>query len=99
MYVIEYSEGAVDDLKGMRAYDRTRVLDRIEGEPTGSPTEATRNKKPLPRLVPPWEYLPPVWQLRVGDHRAFYDVDDVAQLVTVRAVRCKPPHATTEDIL
>jgi mRNA-degrading endonuclease RelE of RelBE toxin-antitoxin system len=99
MYAIEYSEGAEDDLKDLRAYDRTRILDRIEGELTRSPAETTRNKKPLPGLVPPWEHTPPVWQLRVGDHRVFYDVDGSAQLVMVRAIRCKPPHATTEDIL
>jgi hypothetical protein len=32
-------------------------------------------------------------------YRVFYDVDDAAGRVIVRAVRRKPPHKTTEEIL
>ncbi len=53
----------------------------------------------LPGLVPPWEHVLPVWELRVGEHRVFYDVDDPAKIVKVRAIRHKPPHTTTEEIL
>ena len=59
----------------------------------------TRNKKILVGLTPPWEHQPPVWELRVGEYRVFYDVDEPDRRVTVRAVRRKPPHATTEGIL
>ena len=48
--------------------------------------------------MPPLEHVPPIWQLRIGDHRAFYDVDEVTRVVFVRAVGRKPPHATTEEI-
>jgi mRNA-degrading endonuclease RelE of RelBE toxin-antitoxin system len=41
----------------------------------------------------------PVWELRVGEYRVFYDVDEVGGQVVVRAVRRKPPHKTTEEIL
>jgi len=41
----------------------------------------------------------PIWELRVGEFRVFYDVDEEAQTVFVRAVRHKPPHKTTEEIL
>jgi hypothetical protein len=51
----------------------------------------------LTALVPPWEHVPPVWQLRVGDHRVFYDVAAEARLVVVRAVRRKG-RSTTEEI-
>jgi mRNA-degrading endonuclease RelE of RelBE toxin-antitoxin system len=50
-------------------------------------------------LSPPWEYVPPIWELRVGEHRVFYDVDEEAMVVIVRAIRHKPPHKTTEEIL
>jgi mRNA-degrading endonuclease RelE of RelBE toxin-antitoxin system len=50
-------------------------------------------------LHPPWQHLEPVWELRVGEYRVFYDVDEASKLVMVRAVRHKPPHATTEEIL
>lgn len=99
MYAVEYSEGAADDLKDLRAYDRAQILDRIDEELTHGPAVATRNKKVLVGLVPPWEHAPPVWQLRVGGYRIFYDVNESGQLVTVRAIRSKPPHLTTEDIL
>jgi mRNA-degrading endonuclease RelE of RelBE toxin-antitoxin system len=48
--------------------------------------------------VPPWEHVPPVWQLRVGDHRVLYDVAAEARLVVVRAVRRKG-RSTTEEIV
>jgi hypothetical protein len=35
----------------------------------------------------------------VGDYRAFYDVDEDAATVYVRAVRRKEPGQTTEDII
>lgn len=81
------------------AYDRRRVLDRIEEQLLHQPEEPTRNRKPLFGLEPPWEYEEPVWELRVGEHRVFYDVDEVRQPVIVRAIRHKPPGKTTEDIL
>ncbi len=59
----------------------------------------TRNKKKLVGLVPPWEHVEPVWELRVGEFRVFYDVDEVEARVVVRAVRRKPPHKATEEIL
>jgi mRNA-degrading endonuclease RelE of RelBE toxin-antitoxin system len=59
----------------------------------------TRNKKVIPGLIPPWKHEPPVWELRVGEFRVFYDVNKESAHVIVRAVRRKPPHKTTEDIL
>ena len=45
-----------------------------------------------------WEHVPPVWQLRVEDWRVFYDVDERARQVIVRAVRRKGK-ILTEEIL
>ena len=36
--------------------------------------------------------MEPVWELRVGDHRVFYDVDAEILVVIVRAIRRKPSH-------
>ena len=47
----------------------------------------------------PWDQLGPVWQLSVGDFRVFYDVVEDDRLVIVRAVRRKPAHRTTDEIL
>ena len=99
MFLIEYAEGVADDLAPLRVFDRKRVLDRIEEQLTHQPTTETRNKKVVEGLTTPWEHQPPVWELRVGEYRVFYDVDERHQHVTVRAVRRKPPHTTTEEIL
>ncbi len=60
---------------------------------------ATKQIKRLRKLVPPFAAVPPIWQLRVGDYRVFYDVDETENRVFIRAVRRKPPHRTTEEIL
>ena len=99
MYEIGYAEGVADDLAGLSARDRRRVLDKIDEQLLHTPTEETKNKKILAGLEPPWEHEDPVWELRVGKCRVFYDVNESQQRVIVRAVRVKPPHKTTEEIL
>ena len=99
MYSIEYAVGVVDDLAELKASDRATVLDRITEQLAHQPAEVTRNRKAIFGLVPPWEHQPPVWELRVGEYRVFYDVDESARRVVVRAIRHKPPHQTTEEIL
>ncbi len=99
MYTIEYAESVADDLDNVRAYERTHILDSIEAQLTHKPNQQTRNKKILVGLTPPWEYIEPVWELRVGKYRIFYDVDEMALVVIIRAIRYKPPHKTTEEIL
>lgn len=99
MYTIEYAVDLVEDLADLRAYDRGRILDRIEEQLSHQPVQVTRNRRPIPGLTPPWEGQEPVWQLRIGEYRVFYDVNERARRVTVRAIRRKPPHRTTEEIL
>ncbi len=99
MYAIQYVESIADDLAALRAIDRKKILDEIEEQLTHQPDQATKRKKILRGLSPPWEHEEPVWELRVDEFRAFYDVDESASQVTVRAVRHKPAHKTTEEIL
>ncbi len=84
---------------GFRAYDRRTILDEIENQLSAEPGVETRHRKILAGLVLPFEAVPPIWQLAVGDFRVFYDVNEDDKIVVVRAVRRKPPHATTEEIL
>ncbi len=63
-----------------------------------APADPTTRKKMLTGIQPPWNALRPVWQLRVGDFRVFYDVDTRSRRVVVRAVRRKG-RKTTEEIL
>jgi mRNA-degrading endonuclease RelE of RelBE toxin-antitoxin system len=74
-------------------------LDEIERQLKNAPLTPTRNRKLLENLIPPWEAVPPIWELRIGDYRVFYDVSEADSLVYVRAVRRKPRGKTTEEIL
>jgi mRNA-degrading endonuclease RelE of RelBE toxin-antitoxin system len=70
----------------------------MEKHLTTEPKGHTSRKKELRGLVPPWEHEPPVWELRVGEYRVFYDVDEESRQVMVRAVRRKGAK-TTEEIV
>lgn len=93
--VHELAEG---ELAELRTFDRRLLLDAMESQLTHQPTLATRNRKRLDELTPSFEHVPPIWELRVGDFRIFYDVDETIRIVNVRAVRRKWPHQTTEQI-
>jgi mRNA-degrading endonuclease RelE of RelBE toxin-antitoxin system len=99
MYEIEYSAGVIDDIRDLRAYDRAEILDKIEEQLLREPTVETKNRKQLPGFVPPWEHYPPVWELRIGEYRVYYDVSEEERIVAVRAIRQKRPHRTTEEAL
>ncbi len=98
-YTIEYAEGVAGDLADLHAYERKSILAAIEKQLLHEPTRGTRHRKILVGLVPPWEHVPPVWQLSIGAYRVFYDVDEESSAVVIRAIRYKPPHKTTEEIL
>jgi mRNA-degrading endonuclease RelE of RelBE toxin-antitoxin system len=99
VFVISYAESVAADLAAIRAFERRKLLDQIDRQLSHEPARETRNKKVLRRLTPPWEHAKPVWELRVNEYRVFYDVDEAAGQVIVRAVHRKPPHKTAEDIL
>ena len=99
MYELRFAADVEDDLKRVRVHDRRRILDSIETQLSHQPTVSTRNRKILVDLTPAWEANPPIWELRVGTYRVFYDVDEDQKEVYVRAVREKPPDKRTEDIL
>lgn len=99
MYGIRFARDVKRDLKGLPASHRTRLLDAIETQLLYEPARPTRNRKLLVNLVPPWTAEPPIWELRVGNYRIFYDVAEEEAMVYVRAIRPKPAGKTTEDIL
>ncbi len=86
-------------MKDIEVFLRQRILDSVDEQLSHVPTRETRSRRILHGLVPPFEADPPIWQLRVGEYRVFYDVDEIDRIVYVRAVRHKPPHRTTEEIL
>ena len=99
MYEIAFETNAVAELAALRAFDGRKILAAIEEQLSNEPTVPTRNRKTLEGVEPSFHAVPPVWELRVGDFRVFYDVEEGEKKVVVRAVREKPPHKTTEEIV
>ena len=99
MFVIEYADTIYDDLDVMRPFDRRRVRDTIIEQLTYEPNVETRNRKPLGYIPTEWEISNELWELRIGEFRAFYEFDLNEKIVMVHGVREKPPHKTTGDIL
>lgn len=99
MYRIRIATSVQGELESIPRFYRGKVLDAIAHQLATQPTVPTRLRKNLINLEPPWEAEPPIWQLRVGDYRVFYDVNEEEHVVYVRAIRHKPPDKTTEEIL
>jgi len=99
VFTIRFERQAMMEVDELRAFERRRILDDVEKHLSRQPLQESRRKKLLRGLVPPWKQIGPVWQLRVGEFRVFYDVDEANSTVIVRAVRGKPPHKTTREIL
>jgi mRNA-degrading endonuclease RelE of RelBE toxin-antitoxin system len=98
-FTIEVTRSAAGELKAIRLYERQRIVEEIEAQLAQQPNVGTRNRKCLQGITPGFEHIPPIWELRVGEYRVFYDVDTEANTVYVRAVRRKTPEQTTEDIV
>ena len=63
MFTIVFAESVADDLLALRAFERSRILDQIDRQLMRQPTQETRSRKILRGLTPPWEHMPPVWEL------------------------------------
>jgi mRNA-degrading endonuclease RelE of RelBE toxin-antitoxin system len=83
-YRIEYSPECEDHLLALTARDRVTVLSAVEVQLANQPDVETRNRKQLrPNVLAPWE-------LRIGDLRVFYDIEEKQEAVVhVRAVGIK----------
>jgi mRNA-degrading endonuclease RelE of RelBE toxin-antitoxin system len=83
-YTIEYSPDTLDHLRALTARQRTTVLDAVDVQLMHEPKVETRNRKPMrPNPLAPWE-------LRIGDLRVYYDVEDVPEpTVLIRAIGVK----------
>ena len=69
-YRIVYAAEIRDHLRPLTARQRATVFDAIDQQLTYEPTMETQNRKPLrPNPLASWE-------LRVGDLRVYYDVEE-----------------------
>jgi mRNA-degrading endonuclease RelE of RelBE toxin-antitoxin system len=77
VFSVELSPSSKLDFDGLRKYEQQRVIEAIEGKLQMDPNVTTRAKKCLgSEETANFVFTPPLWQLRVGDYRVFYDVDD-----------------------
>lgn len=80
-YRIEYSREALDHLSTLTARQCRTVSDTVDRQLMDHPSVETRNRKRMrPNPLAPWE-------LRIGDLRVYYDVED--EIVIVLAVGIK----------
>jgi len=83
-YEIRYSFAAAEHQRGLTARQRRLVLDAVERHLRHEPLVETRNRKQMRRN--------PVatWELRVGDLRVYYDVEETPDpVVWVDAIGVK----------
>ncbi len=69
-YEIVLSDEAKQHLRGLTARQRQTAVDAIDRQLAYQPTVVTRNRKRLRSS------LIATWELRVGDLRVYYDVED-----------------------
>jgi hypothetical protein len=70
-YAIEVTDLAIEELSNIRAFERCPILEAIRQQLTYEPTVTTRNRKLLESLIPSFESVPPIWELRIGAYRIF----------------------------
>ena len=83
-YRIEYSPDTEEHFRALTVGQQSIILDSVERQLKYQPTVETRNRKPMrPNPLAPWE-------LRIGDLRVYYDVeDDPEPVVYIRAIGIK----------
>ena len=83
MFTITFTQSALDDVASLKKAEQTTVIAVVERQLTTEPLKETRNRKPLT------DNPLASWELRAGDLRVFYDVDEAASEVLVKAVGVK----------
>ena len=82
-YQIEFSEDALQHYRQFTARERSVLADDIEEQLSQEPRVVTRRRKRLrPNQLAEW-------QLRIGDFRVFYDVEEDPAVVVVVAIGIK----------
>jgi mRNA-degrading endonuclease RelE of RelBE toxin-antitoxin system len=96
-FTVKIEPSAWEDLEQIRVFDRRRIVQAIDDQLSFEPTVRTRNRKMLGEFRASFDGDLPLWELRVGQFRVLYVVDE--EIVSVRRILTKPPHQTTEQVL
>jgi mRNA-degrading endonuclease RelE of RelBE toxin-antitoxin system len=91
-YEICYAEQAANDIRGLRAFDQRTVIDAIEQHLSHEPGRISKSR--IKAMTQPfWSHF----RLRIGDFRAYYDVDEERRTVNVLRVLKKATQSTPEE--
>ncbi len=82
-FTLEITEEAIKDLEYFDKAAQVTILDMIEEQLVNQPLLETRNRKPL---RPDSQFQ---WELRIGNYRVFYTVDEETSVVSVVSVGYK----------
>ncbi len=79
IFEIRYTKLAHQQLRELRALDRSSIIKQIDTVLSKSPTFTSKARVKHLRQLAPTEY-----RLKVGDYRVFYNVaDDVVQIIQI----------------
>ena len=91
-YKIVYAREAADELKGLRFFDKRKILDGIELHLRHEPTKVSRSR--IKRMTEPfWSQ----YRLRIDDFRVYYDVDEDDGKVTILRILEKGAAETLKE--
>jgi len=83
MYEIDYTVRAKEELTWFKKHEQNEIIDEIETQLRYEPTVETRNRKRMrPNATAEWE-------LRIGNFRVLYDVDEQVRIVDIERVGLK----------
>jgi len=84
MYDIEFTPGAIQDLRYLKKFEQNIIIDAIQTQLLYEPVTETRNRfKRNPPDIAEWE-------LRIGVFRIFYNVDEAVKIVSIERIGEKP---------
>jgi mRNA-degrading endonuclease RelE of RelBE toxin-antitoxin system len=85
-YIFEYSRDAIEHIRKLPVDRRAAVMDELEERLAHEPTVSARNRKPMD---PDKKLYVAPWELRLGDVRVYYAVEEAPKKVIVVAVGIK----------
>lgn len=99
MYDIQIVPAALKELKEIPIFYKRLIEQAIDTQLPYTPVQETKNRKCLKSLTAGFEFEEPLWELRVGEWRIFYDVNEEEKVVIIRAIRLKEKGKTTKEIV
>jgi len=82
-FAVQIMPSALAELKAIKGFYRRQIVQAVDEQLPHQPHVQTKNRKLLENAPAAFEHEPPLWELRVGSFRVFYDVDEANQVVFI----------------